>query len=582
MPRQMTLRGKIGLLLTLSVLIVAFAAGIFIYRDEKRQIIEDNSAMLSRYLKVFAAAGASGGEKALTPMFELWQKAYPDGRITLIDYDGKVVYDSRAEIGSLDNHYKRPEVISAFNSGSGSELRYSKTTSEWENYLALRFVNAGRMMVVRLSYPVAELDGLAGRMVQPFLFSIEIMLLLVWAGAYWILRQIMKPLSALSRAAESIAAGVEARFPITNDSEIQNLSNALNSMSDSLRLHAIEATQRKDEIARLIGALPVGVILIDQERKLTFMNDAAARLCGKPDGKFHSGSAIEIVLPSDEMCGMLDKPDGSILVSLPRRGGMEIAASTLTTSAGRIIMLQDLTEELRLNEARREFFVDAGHEFQTPLTVIRTGLELLKMSGSVSSEEDAKSIDTMLHQQERISRLVDDMLLLVRLDSQPLRNDNETTDLNVLAEGVVSETKLLPSAASIELEVAASEQEASARGRQHDLSRALQNLVENGVKYVSAFRTEGGRVRVSVEDGGEMWLVTVDDNGPGVPDEEKQKIFERFTRGDSHRARDKNSTGGYGLGLAISRRTAERLGGSLELGESKLGGAAFVMKLPKA
>lgn len=579
---KMTLRKKIALLLTLCVLTIACAVGFFVYRNERRQIIEDNSEMLSRYLVVFAETGEKYGARALPPMFDMWRRAYPDGRITLIDYDGKVIYDSRTEAENLDNHYKRPEVISAFNTGAGSELRLSKTTGEWENYLARRFADGGHIMVVRLSYPVSELDGLVGRMAQPFIYSIEIILLLVWGGAYWMLRQIMKPLASLSRAAETIASGGSARFPISSDAEIQNLSNALNSMSDSLRLGAIEATRRKDEIARLMGALPVGVILMDKDKKLSFMNDSAAKLCGKPDGAFHSGAAIEIVLPSAEMCAMLDAPDGSRLILMQRRGGMQVEATTLTTAAGRILMLQDLTEELRLNEARREFFVDAGHEFQTPLTVIRTGLELLKLGGSLKNEEDAKSVDTMLRQQERMSRLVDDMLLLVRLDSSPLSDDSEKTNLASLVGDVIAEVKLLPDAASLEITADEPETGAEVAGRFQDLRRALLNLAENGVKYVSSVRESGGRVDVAVADGGSQWCITVDDNGPGIPDADRVKIFERFTRGDGHRARGKAATGGYGLGLAISRRTAERLGGSLELGESELGGAAFVMKLPKA
>ena len=149
-------------------------------------------------------------------------------------------------------------------------------------------------------------------------------------------------------------------------------------------------------------------------------------------------------------------------------------------------------------------------------------------------------------------------------------------------DDVIAEVKLLPDAASLEITADEPEPGAEVAGRFQDLRRALLNLAENGVKYVSSVRESGGRVDVAVADGGSQWCITVDDNGPGIPDADRVKIFERFTRGDGHRARGKAATGGYGLGLAISRRTAERLGGSLELGESELGGAAFVMKLPKA
>ena len=88
-------------------------------------------------------------------------------------------------------------------------------------------------------------------------------------------------------------------------------------------------------------------------------------------------------------------------------------------------------------------------------------------------------------------------------------------------------------------------------------------------------------MRFSVEESGDKWKLTVDDNGPGIPDGERNIIFERFRRGDSHRARKTSSPGGYGLGLSISRRIVERHGGRLELTDSKLGGAAFVMIIPK-
>ena len=106
--------------------------------------------------------------------------------------------------------------------------------------------------------------------------------------------------------------------------------------------------------------------------------------------------------------------------------------------------------------------------------------------------------------------------------------------------------------------------------------------MENAHKYIGLGGGEVGHIKVSVEDAGSSWRITVDDDGPGVHDMDKEIIFERFRRGDGHRARGKEKkNGGYGLGLSISRRIAERHGGSLELGESRLGGAAFVITLPK-
>ena len=251
-----------------------------------------------------------------------------------------------------------------------------------------------------------------------------------------------------------------------------------------------------------------------------------------------------------------------------------------------MIVLQDLTEKLRLEEARRDFFIDAGHEFQTPLTIMRTGLELMKSAPQMKEPEraeDVETINSLLRQQERMSSLVDDMLLLVRLDADAVPELQALGGVNLreLIYDVRDEIEALPHKKEISIEVCAPEN-ASVKGIYGDLRRALLNLMENAHKYIGLGGGEAGHIKVSVEDAGSSWRITVDDDGPGVHDMDKEIIFERFRRGDGHRARGKEKkNGGYGLGLSISRRIAERHGGSLELGESRLGGAAFVITLPK-
>ncbi|MGI6431623.1 MAG: sensor histidine kinase [Synergistaceae bacterium] len=312
------------------------------------------------------------------------------------------------------------------------------------------------------------------------------------------------------------------------------------------------------------------------------MNSAASKICGRVGNEPARGLSIEVILPSDEMCSMLDEEDGRRMISLPRSGGSKIEMSTLTLTRGRMIVLEDLTDKIKLDEARRDFFIDAGHEFQTPLTVIRTGLELLRSGDSLTDIEDIKAVDSMIRQQERISGLVEDLLLLVKLDVDPPGNRREDVDLKEMIRDIVSDVKELPASRKIEIKASLPEDDIFINTVYGDLRRALFNLVENGVKYVSSYREADGRVEVRVRQDDGRIQVVVDDNGPGVTDEERDVIFERFRRGDSHRARSRSSAGGYGLGLSISRKIAEREGGSLELGGSSLGGASFIMTLPKA
>ena len=585
MFKKMTLRKKTALLLTLSVVVIGIAVWGFIYKNERREVIEDNRETLALYLDAFAAAGNENGIAGIREIQVLWEKIYPRGRLTVINTMGEVVIDSKTDPNEMDNHYKRPEIIKAFEDGIGSELRYSKTHSEWQNYMARRVIipgTPGQGMVIRLSYPIEELNSLAASMARPFLYSLEIVLLLVLIGSYLMLRFVTKPLDLLSESAQTIAAGGTARFPITNDPQIQNLSNALNSMSDSLKLSIREAQERKEELSLLVGALPVGVILIDEARKIRYMNSAASKICGRAGNEPSRGLSIEVILPSDEMCSMLDEADGRKMINLSRGGGSKIEMSVLTLTRGRMIVLEDLTEKIKLDEARREFFIDAGHEFQTPLTVIRTGLELLRSGDSLTDKDDINAIDTMIRQQERISGLVEDLLLLVKLDVDPPGNRNEEVDIKEIVRDIISDVKDLPASKKIDIKTVLPEEDIEINTVYGDLRRAVFNLVENAVKYVSSFRDTDGRIEVTVKEYGNKIIISVDDNGPGVTDEERDIIFERFRRGDSHRARSRSSAGGYGLGLSISRKIAEREGGSLELGGSPLGGASFIMTMPKA
>ena len=585
MFKKIALRKKIMLLLTLCVVLIGITVWTFIYRNERIEVIEENRETLSRYLEAFAAAGEEKGIAGIKEILSLWEKIYPEGRLTVINTMGEVVIDSKSDPNEMDNHYKRPEIIKAFEDGSGSELRYSKTQSSWQNYMAKRVIipgTPGQGIVVRLSYPLEELNGLVSLMARPFLYSMEIVLFLVLLGSYLMLHFVTKPLDLLSKSAQKIASGGTARFPLTNDPQIQNLSNALNSMSDSLKRSIKEAQERKEELSLLVGALPVGVILIDEARKVRYMNSAASKICGRRDNEPARGSSIEVILPSDEMCRMLAEEDGIKTINLSRSGGSKIEMSTLTLTRGRMIVLEDLTEKIKLDEAKREFFVDAGHEFQTPLTVIRTGLELLKSGDSLTDKEDIDAVDSMIRQQERISGLVDDLLLLVKLDVDPLGNSREEVDLKEIVRDIISDVKDLPASRNVDIKAVLPDEDVILYTVYADLRRALFNLVENGVKYVSSFRDMDGKVEVTVRENKNEILISVDDNGPGITNEEKDVIFERFRRGDTHRARNRSSTGGYGLGLSISRKIAEREGGSLVLGVSSMGGSSFTMTLPNA
>ena len=586
MRRALSLRKKIAILMSAAVCATALAAWCIVYGTERSDRVAEANAMLSRNINLIAKEVEKGGEAALREAAERWTELYPDGRLTAVDAGGRVLLDTKADAAKMENHYMRGEIIAAFTEGGASETRYSVTQKAWQIYAAKRMLmpGAGGACVVRLSYPVDKLSGLVRKVVRPFARYLLLALLLVWGTTCWLLRVIMKPLDRLSRSAEMIALGEDVKFPVNDCEELGALARSLNFMRESLKEKGEETRQRKEELSQLVGALPIGVILIDAEKKIRYINGEAERICGVRETP-KQGDQAEAVLQQPDVCGMFGVPDGSRRLSILKEGyPLSVEATTLSLPRGRLLMLQDMTESARLEEARREFLVDAGHEFQTPLAIIRAGLELLASSPLMEraeNAEDAATIKSVISQQERISSLVDDLLLLSRLEAEPLRVGIEEVELSALLSEAREELLALPRQKETEVTIEAPKEGAFAKGVRQDLRRALSNLMENALKYSQAAAVEKAEIRARVGDAGDEWRITVDDNGPGIADNEKEIIFERFRRGDSHRARKGKKCGGYGLGLSIARRVAERHGGTLTVGKSELGGACFILTLPK-
>ena len=258
--------------------------------------------------------------------------------------------------------------------------------------------------------------------------------------------------------------------------------------------------------------------------------------------------------------------------------GIFIGATAKPIESGILLVLQDQTEEHSLDMARRNFIADASHEFQTPLTSIGVTAEFLM------EEEDPKVRDkylrSILEQQKRLTELVDDMLLLSRLEAEPPSEEREDLDLSELVGQVVADHRGHPMASKIRLSLSLPEK-ATCTGRRDDLARAIGNVVGNAVKYVrQRFDDEqGGTISISMVPEEPYWVLTVEDNGVGINQTLGASIFERFNRGDRSRSRSGWGQGGYGLGLAIAKRIIDSHCGKIELVNCQ-GGATFRISLP--
>ncbi len=231
---------------------------------------------------------------------------------------------------------------------------------------------------------------------------------------------------------------------------------------------------------------------------------------------------------------------------------------------------QARAERERAFERQREFIADASHELRTPLTSVQANLELLQASLHGGDPEDRHAVDSALGSSRRMSRLVSDLLLLARADAGR-RSASTETDLSAVARAVVDELKPLSEGRPLH---AALDQQLVVDGNRDELHRLVLNLVENALRHTP----DGSSVYISDSRDGDSAVLEVADDGPGIPAEIRDQVFDRFVRGDG--PADTAAKGGSGLGLAIVRAVADSHGGAVEADRSPHGGARFTVRIP--
>ena len=220
-------------------------------------------------------------------------------------------------------------------------------------------------------------------------------------------------------------------------------------------------------------------------------------------------------------------------------------------------------------ERQRVFVADASHELRTPLTSIHANLELLQ-AADVGSEDDKHAVDSALSSTKRMSGLVSDLLLLARADAGR-RAATKDLDLASIAAGALEEVQPIAGSRRIESNL---DGPLPLEGNPDELHRLIRNLLENAVRHTP----EKATVELTARRDGDEALLEVLDDGPGIPADMEDQVFDRFVRGDG--PADTAGGGGSGLGLAIVRAVAESHGGSVSAGRSTYGGARFSVRLP--
>ncbi len=466
-------------------------------------------------------------------------------RITWIDTNGTVLFDTQVAQSEMENHADREEFREAFETGEGSAVRVSSTLTKQTYYEAQKLQDG---TVLRISASQESVWSLMFNLVWPMLLIVMLVFALSAFLARRMAKKIVEPLNALDLEA-----------PLKNDvyEEVSPLLRRIHQQHNQIREQMETLRRKTDEFSQITENMQEGLVLLNHEGTILSINPTAKRLfeakancVGKNfltvDRTRAMRDAVNDALDRGRGYAKMNKNGRDYQFDLTR-------IESDGTVIGAVVLAFDVTERLNAEQLRREFSANVSHELKTPLQGIIGSAELLE-SGVVKTEDQARFVGHIRTEASRLVNLVEDIIRLSQLD-EGAEMPAEPVDMLTLAQEVASE--LTPKAEKKEVTVSVAGEGFVQQGVRRLLYEIIYNLCENAIKYNVA----GGKVTVTVQNN----RLQVADTGIGIPAEHQGRVFERFYRVDKSHSKQ---SGGTGLGLSIVKHAAAYHKAELELDSS--------------
>ena len=551
------LAGVIGVSLVIMLVCVGLVMGImYDYMGEKIDEQMASEAILAE------EAWLTGGEAFLDRMEDR-----PDikSRITLIDSQGKVLYDSVADQSSMENHMEREEVKEALTEGIGKASRTSYTLAEDTRYYAKKTADGN---IVRISTSHYSQLGLLLDTFGMIIITVAVLIMLSVFISYRVARAIIKPINDIDLDNPDISENYEELGPLLHRIHQQN--NRIKRQMEKLR-------KSREEFNIITKNMSEGLIIIDKDTEILTYNRSATEMLGGGDGRQIEGSVLKLNRSEPFRKAVSEALEGnnSQVYLTEGEATYEIISNPVREEeevTGAILIVMDVTEREKGEKLRREFTSNVSHELKTPLTSIY-GVSDMLASGMVKDEDVAGFAGTIKEESARLISLIDDIIKLSRLDESTVPQETEIIDVFGSARDVVSRRS--GKASENDIELSFSGEPSEIKGVQHILDEIVYNICENAIKY----NRPGGFVKVSVRNEGSESLITVADNGIGIPKTDRERVFERFYRVDKSHSKQ---IGGTGLGLSIVKHGVIYLGGKINLESEEGVGTVITVGFPRA
>ncbi|MEF2838034.1 MAG: ATP-binding protein [Oscillospiraceae bacterium] len=455
-------------------------------------------------------------------------------RVTWVDTDGTVLFDTQADQTIMENHADREEIREAMETGFGSAVRTSATMTEQTYYEAQKLKDG---TVLRISTNQESALSLMIGMIWPIILIAVLSIGLSALLARRMARRIVEPLNKL-----------DLEQPLKNEvyEEISPLLHRIHRQHNQIQMQVEKMKRKADEFNQITASMQEGLVLLDSYGKIVSINPAAQKLF-ETDGDCIGRDFLMIDRTRAMRSAVNDALDKGRAYARESRNGRDYQFDLSCIKSddmviGAVILAFDITERLNSEQMRREFSANVSHELKTPLQGIIGSAELLE-SGMVKPEDTPRFVGHIRKEAARLVNLIEDIIRLSQLD-EGVELPTEKVDMLALAEDV--KEILDTSAAEMNVRVDVTGAGFAVMGVRRMLQEIIYNLCDNAIKY----NVPGGSVTIHAENN----RLVVSDTGIGIPAEHKDRIFERFYRVDKSHSK---ASGGTGLGLSIVKHAVQ-------------------------
>ena len=479
-------------------------------------------------------------------------------RFTWVDSTGKVIYDSRADRSKMENHKDREEIRQAMKTGTGTSVRYSDTLMRKTIYRAQRLSDGS---VLRVSVSRATVGNLVLRMVQPITVILIFAGVLSFISSKSVADRVVKPMN-----------NINLDEPMSGETyeELSPLLHRIYSQQEEIKIQTENLKKQRREFAKIADNMGEALVLLNNENKILSINRAAAELFGiRADCKDEN---FLTVYRKNDMYNILreTKEKGHAETRCEIDGRIYQFQLSKIQEGGIVLLAFDVTERVNAEKIRQEFTANVSHELKTPLQGIIGSAELME-KGLVKPEDQSRFIRSIHDEALRLLDLINDIIKLSKLDGGQQMPKENVSIKDICADAV---STLKPMAREKNVTVSCSGDRGQINGVRSLIYETVYNLLENAIKY----NREGGVVQIYVIDEKDSVRLTVEDNGVGIAPEDKQRVFERFYRGDKSHS---GKIDGTGLGLSIVKRAVAYHGGTVTLESQEGRGTEISVVLPK-